>query len=361
MMKTAVAHIRSLLTTHHLPAVLIVAPIDLHYATGIAFSRGALFITQETSVLCIDPRYLVAASPLRSEFDIICSASPDAMKEDLGRLFNACGMPIGFDAATMTVEKFHELCAVALPGQLVPAPALFAHLRRPKRPDEIEAIQDACTLCEEGFLHILEHIHEGVTEAQLSQALKAFWFSHGAEACSFEPIIAFGANSACPHWPCSNTPLKCNSHLLVDIGVQYRSYHSDMTRVVFFGHPDPRMVACHELVKEAYHLAAAQAKPGVAPRDVDGAARKYLTEHGYGEAFVHGCGHGIGMQVHEPPRISPFASQEEPLAVGDVITIEPGVYLEGIGGIRLENTIVIEALGARSLCTLPLDPFCRGI
>ncbi len=355
-MKSALEHVRRLIAQHEIAGVVIVTPTDLHYLTGLFLSRGVLFITPQRATLCVDPRYLMVAKSLSTDFEIVCQPSSEAMKSVLEAFFKGCLGSIGFDAATMTVERFQELTAVALPGQLTPAPLLFSCLRRPKRPDEIKAIQEACTLCEKGFTNLLPHIHAGVTEQQLSQKLKAFWFSHGAEALSFEPIIAFGANSACPHWSSSATPLSNNSHILIDIGVKYHSYHSDMTRTIFFGRPDPKILDFSRHVQEAYSLAFAHAWPGVAPFLLDATARHYLAAHGYGDAFVHGLGHGVGLEVHEPPRVSAFAPQEPSLEEGDVITIEPGIYIEGLGGVRLENTVVIETDGARSLFALPLEP-----
>jgi Xaa-Pro aminopeptidase len=348
-----IEHVQSLLAQHEMLGVLIVAPTDLHYITGISLSKGMLFITSEKAYLFIDPRYRIATKTLVSDVEIFCSASTGDMLSSLELLLKG---PIGFDATTLTVEKFQELSAVASPGQFIAAPNFFSHLRRPKRLDEIRAIQEACALCEQGFNYLLGEIREGVTEQQLAGALKAFWFAHGAEAISFEPIIAFGPHSACPHWTSSATPLLPHSQILIDIGVKSHSYHSDMTRTIFFGRPDPEMLVCHALVQEAYMLALEEAKPGASPIMVDAAARQYLVSKGYGEAFVHGLGHGVGLEVHEPPRISAYAIHEYPLELGDVITIEPGIYLEGRGGIRIENTVVIEASGARSFFSVPLQP-----
>lgn len=355
-MNVCLDHVRTLMAKHEVSGILIVSPIDLQYVTSLSLSRGTLYITQNKAILFIDPRYHIAAKALCADFEVACYASSEDMKEALGRVVTSTNGPIGFDATTTTVEKFSELSSVSLPGQLVALPSFFSQLRRPKRDEEIQAIETACGLCEQGFTHLLSEIREGITEEQLCHALKSFWFAQGADAVAFEPIIAFGPNSACPHWSSSSTPLHKDSHILIDIGVKYHSYTSDMTRVVFFGKPDPEMLNCHSLVQEAYALAFSQAQPGVLPFDLDAIARQYLAAKGYKEAFTHGLGHGVGMQVHEPPRISAYAPYELPLERGDVITIEPGIYVEGRGGIRIENTIVIEDSGARSLFSLPITP-----
>lgn len=339
-----------------MPGILITAPADLRYVTGLSLSTGVVFISGKQASLFVDPRYVLMAQALSSDFDVACYASPDEEAAFLQQLFQTFENPIAFDAATMTVERFQKLTSIALPRQLVAALALFSHLRHPKRADEIMAIQEACDLCEKGFNTLLGSIREGVTEAQLAQALKVFWFSQGAEELSFEPIIAFGPHSACPHWTSSSTPLAKESVILIDIGVRLHSYHSDMTRTVFFGNPDPQALECHRIVQEAYMEAFSKARPGVNPHLLDAAARDYLASKGLGSAFTHGLGHGVGLEVHEMPRVSRTAVNEPPLQAGDVITIEPGVYLEGRWGIRLENTVVIEESGARSFFTAPIQP-----
>jgi Xaa-Pro aminopeptidase len=344
---------RALVRKHRLGGILTLSPVPLRYLTGLCMSRGTLLITPTKASLFIDRRYAFAAVSLSPEFEVIVSSTAieeqAALKERLLVLQGA----VGFDPSTTTVEQFQTL--VSLGGHLEPASALFSELRRPKSPDEIATIKAACILCAQGFHFLLHQLREGVTEEQLVQALKAFWFTNGAESLSFDPIIAFGPNSACPHWIPSAFALTKGSPVLIDIGVSVHGYNSDMTRTLFFGRPDPELIACKDVVLEAYRRAEARAVPGVTPLQLDAVAREYITSEGYGEYFVHGLGHGVGLQVHEPPRISAAAPDESALQVGDVITIEPGIYLPGRGGVRVENTVVIEEAGARSLIPLPLE------
>ena len=344
---------RALLSQQALGGVIMLFPIHLRYMTGLAVTRGTLLIGRERASLFIDRRYAFAAVSLSPEFEVVISSSPEEEKETLRQRLEAISGPVGFDPSTTTVEQFQTL--VALGHHLEPAPALFSVLRRPKSFLEITAIQEACTLCAKGFQFLLRQLREGVTELQLVQALKAFWFANGAESISFDPIVAFGPNSACPHWLPSAFALAQDSPVLIDIGVSVQGYHSDMTRTVFFGRPDPELVACKAVVLEAYRRAERAAIPGAAPFALDALARDYIKTKGYGEFFVHGLGHGVGLQIHEPPRVSELALREPVLEVGDVITLEPGIYLPGRGGVRIENTVVIEALGARSLIPVPLE------
>lgn len=344
---------RALASKHGLGGILALCPVDLRYVTGLSMSRGTLLVTPTKASLFIDRRYAFAAVSLSPEFEVVVSASSAEEKVALQERLLLIKGPVGFDPSTTTVDQYEAF--FALGQELKSASALFSELRRPKSPEEINAITAACMLCVQGFQFVLHQIREGVTEEQLVQALKGFWFTNGAESLSFDPIIAFGPNSACPHWIPSAFALTKGSTVLIDIGVSVHGYNSDMTRTLFFGRPDPELAACQAVVFQAYRRAEESAKPGVTPFELDAVAREYIASEGYGEYFVHGLGHGVGLQVHEPPRISATAPNESPLQVGDVITIEPGIYLPGRGGIRVENTVVIEEGRARSLIPLPLD------
>ena len=344
---------RALALKHRLGGVLSVSPLCLRYLTGLSMSRGTLLIGPAKASLFIDRRYAFAAVSLSPEFEVVVSATSAEEKAAIQERLLLLQGPVGFDPSTTTVDQFQAL--EGLGHQLEPAPALFSELRRPKTFEEISAIQTACTLCAHGFQFLLHQIREGVTEVQLVQALKGFWFTNGAEALSFDPIVAFGPNSACPHWIPSAFALTKNSPVLIDIGVSVGGYHSDMTRTFFFGRPDPELDVCRAIVLEAYRRAEEMARPGVSPFQLDSVAREYISSKGYGEYFVHGLGHGVGLQVHEPPRVSATAPDEPVLQVGDVITIEPGIYLPGRGGVRIENTVVVEEAKARSLIPVPLE------
>ena len=344
---------RGLISKHNLGGILTLFPIHIRYVTGLSMTRSVLLIGPVKAFLFIDRRYAFAAISLSPEFEVVVSSSLAEEAEAIKARLQTIQGPVGFDPSTTTVDQYQSF--LALECQLEPAPTLFSELRRPKSFLEIGAIQAACTLCAQGFQFLVHQLRDGVTEIQLVKALKAFWFANGAESLSFDPIIAFGPNSACPHWPPSAFALTKGSPVLIDIGVSVQGYHSDMTRTVFFGRPDPELAACKAVVIEAYKRAERAAKPGVMPFQLDAIAREYIDSEGYGEFFVHALGHGVGLQVHEPPRISATTPHESALQIGDVITIEPGIYLPGRGGVRIENTVVVEELGARSLISVPLE------
>jgi Xaa-Pro aminopeptidase len=349
-------HVRDLMSELEVSALCVLSATNFRYLTDISTSRGILLITPVKAFVLIDQRYAEMASSLPPEFDVIAPSASTDIYSVLKTVCAGLPGPIAYDPSTTSVELFQKVSTYIAPLELHPHPTIFSRLRRPKHASEIKAIERACSLCAEGFAHLISHIREGVTETELSRALKLFWFSHGADGLSFEPIIAFGVHSACPHWSASPTPLSPNSTILIDIGVQLDSYNSDMTRTIFFGGPDPEILTCHKIVQQVYRAACADARPGVLPVALDAMVRQRLTALGYGEAFIHGLGHGVGLEIHEPPRLSMLMKDEHSLLDGDVITIEPGIYLPELGGVRIENTVLITPEGAKPLISTPIEP-----
>ena len=334
-----------------LSALLMIDPITLRYMTGLSLSSAALIITPSSAHLFVDGRFIFMAKRLRPKFQIH-SGTKSEIKREMESVLEQIQGAIGFDGAQMSYDYQQNLLQRLPSVTLVSSSSFFSRLRRQKSSEEISKIKKACQICENGFTHLLSCLRPGVTEKELGREIKLFWFTHGADDISFQSIIAFGPNSACPHWNCSDTPLKENSVILVDIGVEKDGYNSDMTRVIFYGDVDDELRRCFLHVEEAFHRAVKQAIPGVLPCELDRSAREYLGSCGCG-VFSHGLGHGVGMEVHEPPRLSPESINEDALQIGDVITIEPGLYIEGKGGIRIEDTFVMEAEGVRSLFSLP--------
>jgi Xaa-Pro aminopeptidase len=333
-------------------ALIMIDTLNLKYVTGLTLSSSALIITSSSAHLFVDERYVLMARRLRPEFQIH-SGTKSEIKSSMEPVLKGIQGSIGFDGNRVSYD-YHQNLLQRVPSiTLVSSPSFFSNLRRKKTLEEISKIEKACQICEKGFVHLLNYLKPGVTEKELEREIKLFWFTHGADDTAFPPIIAFGPNSACPHWNCSDTPLKKNSVVLVDLGVEKDGYTSDMTRIIFYGDVDDELRHCFSHVEEAFHRAVKQAMPGALPYDLDKSAREYLGSCGYEKAFSHSLGHGVGIKVHEPPRLSPERVDESALQIGDVITIEPGLYIEGKGGVRLEDTFVIETKGARSLFSLP--------
>ena len=223
-------------------------------------------------------------------------------------------------------------------------------LRTIKDSDELARLREAASLGSLGYDLVVDLLEEGITEQELAHALEIFWLKQGGKKLAFDPIIAFGSNSSQPHYRAGNTKLEKGQPVLIDIGVTLNDYHSDMTRVVFYGEPSNLMRKIYGIVKDAQAAALALCRPGTTVGELDNAARQLIAQTGYGEQFSHSLGHGLGLEVHEPPTLRnkpPF--NDIVLQPGMVITIEPGVYLPDTGGVRIEDSVVITADGYEDL------------
>lgn len=223
-------------------------------------------------------------------------------------------------------------------------------MRRVKDKQEIRLLGKAANLGTEGFHYVCSKLTEGITEQELAIALEIFWKEKGSQGLAFSPIIAFGKNSSMPHHRAGATKLQSGDIVLIDIGVLLDYYHSDMTRCVFFGPPQKKLIEIYEIVRQAQEMALAMCRPGVLIEELDRAARSYIASKGHQEHFTHGLGHGVGLQIHEGPSLSQKSADKTlPLEEGMVITIEPGIYLPEIGGVRIEDTVVITDKGHKNL------------
>lgn len=220
-------------------------------------------------------------------------------------------------------------------------------VRMVKDQSAIEALQKSAELNDKGFRFLRTLLAPGVSEIELTRELEVFWLRHGGDCAGFEPIVAFGCNSAGPHHHSSQRRLRTGDLVLIDLGVQLDGYQSDMTRTFFYGPPEGPMIDVLASVHRAYELGVSLCKPGASMQEIDRRVRESLDQDGYGEFFTHNLGHGIGIEVHE----APFFRRDEDIILeeGMAITVEPGVYLQGKGGVRLENTVLITGDGARVL------------
>jgi Xaa-Pro aminopeptidase len=315
-------------------------PKDLAYFTGLMMSKGRLLITPKSATLFVDGRYKEAAS----------KSSPYPVK-DYGEkpLQNALSKiksskRFGFDTS-MSVASHSALkkpfSKIGLKG--VDAPTFL--VRSIKDRHEIALLEKSATLLWKGFLHIRKKLKVGISEIELAREFEFFVKKKGAEALSFDPIIAFGKNSALPHHHSSSKKLRENEVVLMDLGVVLNGYASDMTRMVFFGEVPKKMQKAYELVRKAANEALKLCKPNVEVAKLDLAARAAMGKDE--KHFIHSLGHGIGLDVHEAPLISK-KSKKAVLEEGMVITIEPGIYLPNVGGIRYEDMIVITKTGYKN-------------
>lgn len=337
------------LALKEIDAILVNDSINLYYLTGLELSSGKLLVHHHGSYLLVDNRYFEICQK-KSPFPVLLSEK-NPLHELLARPELAYIRKLGFDSEKTSYAAYMDLQKHLKERiELVAVESPLKKIRAVKDREEIDILRQACELGSEGFDYVCSLLNEGVTEIEIASELEIFWKRRGGKGLAFEPIIAFGPNGSMPHYRAGTSKLEKGQSVLIDIGVNYQHYHSDMTRVVFFGNVNPEIKKIYAIVDRAKQLALSLCRSGTLIRDLDDAARNYIASQGYGENFMHSLGHGVGLEIHEFPLIrnSPLY-QAISLEAGMVITIEPGIYLPGIGGVRLEDTIVITEKGYENL------------
>jgi len=282
---------------------------------------------------------------------------------DVGRTVYSAGYPrplveawrslgatrVGFERKGLTYEEWEQLTEVAEGAELVPVGAEVEALRRAKDPEEIALIAAAQEAADVAFERVIlgGGLGEGRTEREVARELDAAMLDAGADDRGFETIVAFGPSAAEPHHDPTDRPLSRGDVVKLDFGGLMGGYHSDMTRTIAFGEPDVRLREIHELVAAAQRAGIAAARAGASTVDVDAAARNVIRDAGYAKEYPHGLGHGVGLEIHEAPFMRWDAGVE--LAQGAVVTIEPGVYIPGLGGVRIEDMVEVTADGCREI------------
>jgi Xaa-Pro aminopeptidase len=348
--------LRRRLTRAGLPGLLITHPADIRYLCGFTGSNAALAVTRRAARLFTDGRYTAQAAEevKAARVEIVSSAPAVSAVEWLAA--QAGVQTAGFDPARTTVSELKRWKA-ALPshlrrGFLTPLPASFVDpLRSVKDEDELAVLREAALVGCRLFDHILELLKPGVAEIEIAAELEHQARLLGAEGMSFETIVASGERSAYPHGRATQAVLPRRGFLTMDFGIIHKGYCSDMTRSVFFGRPKSKERKAYSAVLEAQEAAVAAVRSGVSASEVDEAARARLRREGLAEAFSHSTGHGVGLEIHEPPRIG--AGQKTRLLAGMVITIEPGIYLPGDFGIRIEDMVQVTRSGGQVLTPAP--------
>jgi Xaa-Pro dipeptidase len=249
---------------------------------------------------------------------------------------------------TVSIEFWRALAkAVGGEEKLEPAGNFIRELRKVKDQQEIQLIREACNLTNIGMQVAAQTVRPGVKEKDVAAEVEYAMRKRGSDGTAFDTIIASGASSAFPHGSCSDRTIQEGDSVVVDLGATYKFYRSDMTRTFIAGKASEKQIRIYETVKLAQHKAFQRIKPNSIGKDVDEAARKVIEEAGFGDFFVHNLGHGVGLEIHEAPILSP--DSKDTLAAGNVVTDEPGIYLPGYGGVRIEDTVLVTADGAEKL------------
>lgn len=332
-------------------AFLVVSQENRLYLTGFESTDGYLLVTADESVFLTDSRYIEAArAKVRGCSQI--SLCKNAV-EEINALVASLGITrLYFEASRLSVARFNSFAA-ALNCECLAEKAdeSIKELRRTKSRAELENILAAQSIAQSAFEHICTFIKEGVTEREIALELDYFMLRAGAQALSFETIAVSGKNSSMPHGVPCDKKVEHGDFITMDYGAVVNGYHSDMTRTVALGGVSDKQAKIYETVLEAQLASLAVLAPGVSCRAADAAARDVITRAGYGECFGHGTGHGVGIEIHEFPVLN--TRTEEILAPGDVVTVEPGIYLPEEFGVRIEDMAFITENGAENLTKCP--------
>ncbi|MEU2037621.1 M24 family metallopeptidase [Nocardia niwae] len=346
--------LRSLLVENGVDALLVTDLVNIRYLTGFTGSNAALLVhswdtraAEERTVIGTDGRYRTQVT------EQVPDLRAEIARATARRIVQLAGEwqvgRVGFESHVVTVEQHRGFLEQRTGLEFVASPGLVEQLRMVKDAYEVEQLRAACAAGDAGLAALLERggLRPGRTERQVARDLEWAMFEHGAEAVSFETIVATGANSAVPHHRPTGAVLAAGDFVKVDFGAVVGGYHSDMTRTFVLGAPTDWQREVYALVADAQRAGCEALRPGIPVADVDAASRAVIEAAGHGKLFVHGLGHGVGLQIHEAPGIAKTGTGT--LLTGVAVTVEPGVYFPGRGGVRIEDTLVVREGGPELL------------
>lgn len=342
------------LLEHNIDAALITGKENIRYFSGFTSADAALLITAGSRKYIItDFRYFEQCGKQCPDFEIM-----DLSEKKLGGHLKDISTEndikrIWFEDTKVSYKDYALITDAVNPVKLIPDEGILTGLRLVKTDHEIENIAKAAAIADQGFLYILDNIECGMSEKQVALELEIFLRKHGSEGLAFEIIAASGDNGSMPHARPGDRVLRKGDMLTLDFGCVVNGYCSDMTRTIAFGEPVEKLSEIYKIVLDAQQLALNTIRPGLTGSEVDKIARDYITEKGYGSCFGHGLGHGVGLYIHEEPRLSKTSGIE--LAGGMVVTVEPGIYIPGVGGVRIEDLIVLTDNGYKNLTSSPKE------
>jgi Xaa-Pro aminopeptidase len=320
-------------------ALLVTSLVNTRYLTGFTGSNGQVLLGDDLELFLTDGRY--GTSSRREVPDIERSSTDRSYRMAVvDRCRTAAIARLGIEAGAMTVAERDALAEAVDDGtELLPLHDVVEEHRRVKDDEERDLLRRAQAATDGAFAGILDRFAVGVSERWIARELERLMVDAGADGTAFDPIVAFGENAAEPHHEPNHRTLEEGDVVKMDLGALVEGYHADMTRTIAFGQPSAELRKVHDVVRQAQQAAIDAVRPGMSGIELDAAARSVIAEAGYGHGFVHGLGHGVGLQIHEGPWLG--TTQDNVLPEGAVVTIEPGVYLDGIGGVRIEDMVEI--------------------
>ncbi|MFW6028613.1 MAG: M24 family metallopeptidase [Halanaerobiales bacterium] len=334
------------LEDYELDSFIIYNSLNIRYLSGFTGSSGYLYISKSKSVLLTDFRYIEQASNECEDFQVV-----DMLKDGFIRTISSIIEQddvkiIGFEKQTVTYDEFETLKKGIKGKELIGISNFVETIRMIKDEEELKDIKKAVNIGDLAFKHLLGYIKPGITELDIALELEFFMKKQGADKLSFDSIVASGVHSSMPHAKPTNKKIEIGDLLTLDFGCVYNGYCSDMTRTIAIGKVDDKQKSIYDTVLEAQLKALDYIKSGVSGKDADEVSRNIIRNAGYGKYFGHGLGHAVGLNIHESPRLSP--KEEKRLSKNMVVTVEPGIYIPGIGGVRIEDLVVVKDNGIKN-------------
>jgi Xaa-Pro aminopeptidase len=350
MVRRRLEALREAMKRLRLTALLVTAGVNVRYLTGFSGSHGLCLITLTDQFLLTDGRYKDQA-PLEVRDCSIVVAKESLLNALAERKLIPARARIGFESQHISLAEFENLRTLMPGRQFVPTISIVEDLAAVKDSEELESIRTAVRITDRVFLKVLSSVRSGIRECDLAAEISYWHRKYGAEGDAFEPIVASGARGALPHARASSNRIKRGEVIVLDMGCRFRGYNSDLTRTVAVGEPPGELKKAYQIVYDAQRKAIAAVRQGQPARRIDNVARTHIRKSGYGRYFTHSLGHGLGIDVHEPLRLSSRSTAV--LRTGNVVTIEPGIYIPGVGGVRVEDVIVVTDNGCEVLTTSP--------
>ena len=347
--------LRARLADAGVDALIVTELQNVRYLTGFTGSAGVLALTGSGALLTTDGRYRTqsAEEVAGAGAAVELSVGALAAQRDAVKAFVSGAARVGLEAEHVSWSGSRSWSGVV--GEVVPTSGLVEALREIKDDGEIDRVAREAAIADGALGELLAMLSSGVTEADFALALDTAMRRNGAESPAFETIVASGPNSAKPHHRPTERAIGRGEPVVVDFGATFDGYRSDMTRTFFAGgEPEGELARVFAVVRDSQARGVAAVSPGVGCKEVDAVCRQVIAEAGWADRFEHGTGHGVGLDIHEAPTLSPLGTAT--LAPGMIVTVEPGVYLPGEGGVRIEDTLVVTEAGSRALTTFAKTP-----
>jgi Xaa-Pro aminopeptidase len=343
--------LRSMLRQEGIDGLLLTNSYNRTYMTGFTGTAGVVLLSAERALFITDFRYVEQAQKQAVGYEIVQHTGP--ITEEVAKRAKELGITkLGFEQDTLTYSEY-RMYGDKTEAELVPVSGLVEKLRLIKTDAEIKILKEAAQIADAAFTHILSFIRPGVSELAVSNELEFFMRKHGAASSSFDIIVASGHRSALPHGVASEKLIETGEFVTLDFGAYYKGYCSDITRTITVGEPSQDLKDIYDVVLEAQLRGLDGIRAGVTGKEADALTRDYITEKGYGQYFGHSTGHGIGLEIHEGPGLS--IRSDTVLEPGMAVTVEPGIYIAGLGGVRIEDDVIVTKEGNEILTHSPKE------